>query len=205
MQVGSMFDEYLIKHNHRNNYKGEFKMSFAENLKLIRKEQGITQEDLAEMLKVSRQAVSKWEAGAGYPETDKLLTIAKKLNVSLDFLMDNESTTDGDEPQEVVFPKTDNIKIMTFDGSQTVDCISVRYSRIVFSAKNEPSYILQAVDRVGFWGAHTIILGWYNDEESVKSEMEAIVKAMDQEKRTYKLKYFTVVEFKGIFGLVRRK
>ena len=65
MQVGSMFDEYLIKHNHRNNYKGEFKMSFAENLKLIRKEQGITQEDLAEMLKVSRQAVSKWEAGAG--------------------------------------------------------------------------------------------------------------------------------------------
>ena len=149
-------------------------MSFAENLKLIRKEQGITQEDLAEMLKVSRQAVSKWEAGAGYPETDKLLTIAKKLNVSLDFLMDNESTTDGDEPQEVVFPKTDNI-------------------------------ILQAVDRVGFWGAHTIILGWYNDEESVKSEMEAIVKAMDQEKRTYKLKYFTAVEFKGIFGQVRRK
>lgn len=38
-------------------------MSFAENLKLIRKEKGITQEDLAEMLQVSRQAVSKWEAG----------------------------------------------------------------------------------------------------------------------------------------------
>lgn len=41
-------------------------MSFAENLKLIRKEQGITQEDLAEMLKVSRQAVSKWEAGVSH-------------------------------------------------------------------------------------------------------------------------------------------
>ena len=61
-----MFDEYLIKHNRRNNYKGESKMSFAENLKLIRKEQGITQEDLAEMLKVSRQAVSKWEAGVSH-------------------------------------------------------------------------------------------------------------------------------------------
>ena len=41
-------------------------MSFAENLKLIRKEKGITQEDLAEMLQVSRQAVSKWEAGVSH-------------------------------------------------------------------------------------------------------------------------------------------
>lgn len=87
-------------------------MSFAENLKLIRKEQGITQEDLAEMLKVSRQAV----------------------------------------------------------------------------------------DRVGFWGAHTIILGWYNDEESVKSEMEAIVKAMDQEKGHTNLNTLRLLSLKESLG-----
>ena len=58
-------------------------MSFGSNLKLIRKEKGITQEQLAEMLNVSRQAVSKWESDSGYPETDKLLLLAGKLNVSL--------------------------------------------------------------------------------------------------------------------------
>lgn len=61
-------------------------MSFAENLKNIRKKRNITQEQLADMLAVSRQAISKWESGFGYPETEKLLIIANELNVSLDYL-----------------------------------------------------------------------------------------------------------------------
>lgn len=61
-------------------------MSFADNLKYVRKQQNITQEQLADMLSVSRQAISKWESGQGYPETEKLLIISKELNVSLDFL-----------------------------------------------------------------------------------------------------------------------
>lgn len=61
-------------------------MSFSENLKAIRKKHNITQEDLADMLSVSRQAISKWESGAGYPETEKLLILAKELSISLDYL-----------------------------------------------------------------------------------------------------------------------
>lgn len=61
-------------------------MSFAENLKCIRKKQNITQEQLADMLDVSRQAISKWESGFGYPETEKLLILSKELNASLDYL-----------------------------------------------------------------------------------------------------------------------
>lgn len=61
-------------------------MSFAENLKHIRKKRNITQEQMAEMLSVSRQAISKWESGFGFPETEKLLIISKELNVSLDYL-----------------------------------------------------------------------------------------------------------------------
>lgn len=61
-------------------------MSFADNLKDIRKKQNITQEQLAEILAVSRQAISKWESGFGYPETEKLLILSKELNVSLDYL-----------------------------------------------------------------------------------------------------------------------
>ena len=62
-------------------------MSFAENLQLARKKNGLTQEELAEMLDVSRQAVSKWEQGDGYPEVEKLLVLSDKLDISLDELM----------------------------------------------------------------------------------------------------------------------
>ena len=61
-------------------------MGFAENLKDLRKKRNITQEQLADILSVSRQAVSKWESGFGYPETEKLLILSKELEVSLDYL-----------------------------------------------------------------------------------------------------------------------
>ena len=66
-------------------------MSFAENLKSIRKKQNITEEQLADLLSVSRQAVSKWESGVVYPETETLLMISKKLNVSLDYLFEDRN------------------------------------------------------------------------------------------------------------------
>ena len=65
-------------------------MSFADNLKYIRKKRNITQEQLADLLSVSRQAISKWEAECGYPETEKLLLISKELNVSLDYLFSEQ-------------------------------------------------------------------------------------------------------------------
>ena len=50
----------------------------------------LSQEELAEILGVSRQAVSKWEQGDGYPEVEKLLLLSSKLNISLDNLMSTE-------------------------------------------------------------------------------------------------------------------
>ena len=67
-------------------------MSFADNLKQLRKEKQLSQEELAEILDVSRQAVSKWEQGIGYPEVEKLLLLSKKLNISLDSLMATDIT-----------------------------------------------------------------------------------------------------------------
>lgn len=65
-------------------------MSFGENLKNIRKQRGVTQEELAEILGVSRQAISKWESDSGYPETQKLLVISKTLQVSIDYLLNDK-------------------------------------------------------------------------------------------------------------------
>ena len=62
-------------------------MGFAENIRAVRKQKGISQEELAELSGVSRQAVSKWEQGTGFPEVEKILFLSKKLDISLDALM----------------------------------------------------------------------------------------------------------------------
>ena len=61
-------------------------MSFCENLIQARKLRGMTQEELAEKLDISRQAVSKWENGESVPDTDKLIRLGDVLGVSLDEL-----------------------------------------------------------------------------------------------------------------------
>ena len=61
--------------------------NFSDNIKKIRKEHNLSQEQLAEELGVSRQAISKWESGAAYPEMDKIISICKKYNCNIDDLL----------------------------------------------------------------------------------------------------------------------
>lgn len=65
-------------------------MKFSEKLQKMRKENKLSQEQLADMLEVSRQAVSKWESGQTYPEMDKLLSLCKIFKCSLDDLTNDE-------------------------------------------------------------------------------------------------------------------
>ncbi|MDP7981093.1 helix-turn-helix domain-containing protein [Bacillus sp. WLY-B-L8] len=62
-------------------------MAFGEKLFKLRKEKGLSQEALAEKLNTTRQAVSKWENGQGFPETEKLLMIGNIFGVSVDYLL----------------------------------------------------------------------------------------------------------------------
>ena len=65
-------------------------MEFGEKLHELRKRKGLTQEELAEALYVSRTAVSKWESGRGYPSIDSLKEISKYFSVSIDHLLSGE-------------------------------------------------------------------------------------------------------------------
>ena len=60
---------------------------FSENLKKIRKEHNLSQEQLADELGVSRQAISKWESGGAYPEMDKIIALCDKFNLNIDDLL----------------------------------------------------------------------------------------------------------------------
>lgn len=72
-------------------------MTFGEKLKQLRIREEYSQEQLAALLHVSRQAVTKWESGAGLPDIDNLKTVADLFDVTLDSLLRNEEeleTTD---------------------------------------------------------------------------------------------------------------
>lgn len=65
-------------------------MEFNEKLQDLRKQKGLTQEELAEYLYVSRTAISKWESGRGFPNIESLKAISKFFSVSLDELLSGE-------------------------------------------------------------------------------------------------------------------
>ena len=174
-------------------------MSFAENLRSIRKERHISQEELAEMMGVSRQAVSKWEQGSGYPEMEKLFVLSKELNVSLDYLMLGEIKSTGNDKtlsNKIIVP-TGKITIKSYDGKLIVNCYKVLASHVMYKAKNdEPKYWLIGVNSGAFWGEKSIVLGWYVDEEKIKKEMDEIAEAINNGVPAYELKYAVKVKNK---------
>ena len=62
-------------------------MTLCEKLSKLRKEYNYTQEQLADILGVSRQSISKWESDIAYPETDKLIELGKLFDCSMDYLL----------------------------------------------------------------------------------------------------------------------
>ena len=65
-------------------------MTLGEKLEQLRHKNGYTQEQVAELLGVSRQAVGKWESGLAYPETEKLIEIGRLFDCSMDYLLKEE-------------------------------------------------------------------------------------------------------------------
>ena len=70
-------------------------MNLGEKIYKLRKEKGLSQEALAELVGTTRQAISKWENNQGYPETEKLLSLSNVFEVSVDFLLKDEKTEKG--------------------------------------------------------------------------------------------------------------
>lgn len=87
-------------------------MALSEKLYSLRKKSGLSQEQLAEQLSVSRQAISKWEAGQSVPESEKLIAISNYFNVSLDYLMKEteEDHSVTKEPAEKTMQARDRTK-----------------------------------------------------------------------------------------------
>ncbi len=174
-------------------------MSFSKNLQDIRKKNQLSQEELAELLGVSRQAVSKWELGEGYPEVEKLLVLSKKLNVSLDSLMTGSIPVDdvketgqtgipGNDVQQTSQPGI--IRIISPNEGVIMDASKVMRSQEFRGGKNSPKYALFASNgkEMSFWGQSTL-LGWYRNLDDINTEIEEIQKALEAGVVSYVLQH----------------
>ena len=73
-------------------------MNIAEKIAKLRKAHGWSQEDFAEKLDVSRQAISRWENGTTLPDAQNVLQISKLFNVTTDYLLNDDYESDSDIP-----------------------------------------------------------------------------------------------------------
>jgi transcriptional regulator with XRE-family HTH domain len=125
-------------------------MEFNEKLQELRKQKGITQEELAEALYVSRTAISKWESGRGLPNIDSLKAISKYFGVSLDGLLSGEALLSIAE--EEGREKEERSRDLVFG---LLDCAMVMFFFIPFFAQRTPGPLLQ-VSLIALTGVH-----WY--------------------------------------------
>lgn len=162
-------------------------MSFGENLQLIRKKNQLSQEGLAERLGVSRQAVSKWELGEGYPEVDKLVLLAKKLNISLDSLLGGENSTAISHEGTL----SNTIRITSPHEGVIINASKVIRSQRFKGGKNSPKYALFAsgTNDASSSLAQNTFLAWYRNQEDVTKEIAEIQKALDTGAISYTLQY----------------
>ncbi|MBO4437896.1 MAG: helix-turn-helix transcriptional regulator [Spirochaetaceae bacterium] len=85
-------------------------MFFCEKLQILRKNKGLTQEEFADRLNISRAAVAKWESGQSYPDISNLIQISNLMNVTIDYLVKDQNCAVSPE----IEAKTDISEIIDF-------------------------------------------------------------------------------------------
>lgn len=202
------FDGRLFAHNilrYSQNYsKGKFIMSISVKLQQLRKSNGMSQEQLAEKLEVSRQAVSKWESGSSSPDIEKIALLSKLFNVSTDYLIKDEETPKNNQfiQQSMQIPK----KLYIIDINKRKLSTFEEFSIEMISAdpKGEATYISGLTEpnrkvRVPVCALYGItkgilgmnkqtLLGFYASVEEAKKELCSISKASETD-TVYELKY----------------
>ncbi len=111
-------------------------MEFNEKLQYLRKQNNLTQEQLAEKLYVSRTAISKWESGKGYPNIESLKCISKEFHISIDELLSGNELLELAETEN-----RNNIDRLNGFIYAILDVISVIFMFVPFFGQKDGDYI----------------------------------------------------------------
>ncbi|MFV0467245.1 MAG: helix-turn-helix domain-containing protein [Lachnospiraceae bacterium] len=108
-------------------------MILSEKISSLRKRNGWSQEDLAEMINVSRQSVSKWESGTSIPDLEKILVLSKIFEVSTDYLLKDD--VDSFTPQEDKYEGREELcKVSLEEANQYMDLTKMTAKRFALGA-----------------------------------------------------------------------
>lgn len=148
-------------------------MTFGEKLFKLRKEKGLSQEALAEKVNTTRQAISKWENGQGFPETEKLLMIGNIFEVSIDYLLKDsvEPRTDNKEGYYVSREMADGFLLLERKVSKYV---SFGLSLLILSTvpylvfKQEPAIYTLLIMIIAVLGIGAIVTGLITVEDKYR-------------------------------------
>lgn len=124
-------------------------MKLSEKIQYLRKEKGVTQEQLAEACKVTRQAISKWEADISLPETENLILLSKIFGVTIDVLLKDELYVNGVK------------EVSTCGSSQETQCTGI-YEGILIKESIDDENIMDYlnINKVEIWKTNYIPKYW---------------------------------------------
>lgn len=121
-------------------------MTFADKLKELRKQKGISQEQLAEKIYVSRQAITKWESGNGIPDIENLIAISSLFNESIDSLLSEEKSLIS--KHEFLYESRTEYDL---DSPKKIDLkIGLAHEVIIEKTKDEKIQVLAASNKLSY-------------------------------------------------------
>lgn len=184
---------------------------FQDKIKQLRLEHDMSQEDLAEILNVTRQSISKYENGSAEPSYDKLALLVDYFKVTYDDLLADT------KPTQKETEKADKATTKTVKKGQTIEVISLlddeAESQFVgfqvlekpayFDLDNRPDAVLQGIpDSTGsFFKPKNVDLAWYRTVEDAYQEQEAAREALLAGKKMYHLSHYVPVKKHGFFSI----
>ena len=152
-------------------------MSLSDNLRALRKQKGYSQEQLAERLNVSRQAVSKWESDNGYPEMESLIILSDLFECTIDDLLKNDLTQHNPTAKQAYDKHYSLIaKAYTFGVvSILLGVCAYLFAEIYFSENTKSEFIgeiiflffvlIGVITFVYFKNSHSEITDYYTDSQ----------------------------------------
>lgn len=185
---------------------------FKDRIRQLRLEHDMSQTDLAKVLQVTRQSISKYENGTAEPSFDKLAEMVAFFEISYDDLLGGEpglsveevapaparsfmwNLHPTEEPTIFVQGKLDLEEDFNFTSFEVVE----KYTHIPF----KPDAVLIGINpRTGIFKGNKVELAWYRKTVDAEREMYAIEAALEAGEASYDLQYDVAVEKRGFFSV----